>query len=318
MVTGPSTDPKSVHLYQGKIRIAVTSWPGYLGFYIADKKGFFKDAGLNVELKYYDSLAETGRDYLAGKLEGRTSLTVEALKEAQNGFDHKIVLVVDRSSGSDGIIATSSIKKVNQFKGQKVAFEKNTLEEFFLRYALEQNNLALADITPVNLDPENSAQAFTDGMVPIAVTYEPYMSKALSQRAGIVVFSSKDTPGLITDVLTMRSDFIEKYPDSIDRLIRAYFRGIQFWKDHPREGNTVMAKISNDTAENIAKQLEGITMLGERDNQTTFTFAAGLESLYGNLRQLAELTSLSNQPSPGQFFDTDKLVEPRFIEALSR
>ncbi|MEK7561686.1 MAG: ABC transporter substrate-binding protein [Patescibacteria group bacterium] len=315
--TDPSTESKPGQFYQGKIRIGVTSWPGYLGLYIADYKGFFKDTGLDVELKYYDSLAETERDYLAGKLEGRANLTLDALKEAQNKFNHKIILAIDHSFGSDGIIAVPQIKAVAQFKGQKVAFEKNTLEEFFLRFALEQNGLTLADITPVDLDPEKSAQAFADGQVPIAVTYEPYMGKALSQRTGSVVFSSKDAPGLITDILTMPTDFIEKYPDSVDRLIRGYFRGLQFWKDRPGEGNTIMAQISNDTAENIAKQLEGITMLDERDNRIVFSFAAGLDSLYGNLRQLADFTSTGSQPSSGQF-DTDQLIEPRFIEALSR
>jgi len=316
MVSGSQSESKSGQFYQGKIRIALTPWAGNLGYYIADSKGYFKQAGLDVEIKSYDSLVASEQDYLGGKVQGLSNLNIAVLGKSQTGFDQKIVLVNDYSSGADGIIARAPITNVGQLKGQKIAYERISLEDVFLLYALQQYGLTLADVTPIDLGSSATAQAFADGQVSAAVTYEPNMSAAL-QKGGSVIFSSKDAPGLISDVLTFRTAFINQYPDSLTSFIQAYFRGLQFWKDHPDEGNAIVAKAMGDTPGSVAKQLEGITMLDVRNNNTAFTFAAGLNSLYGNLRQLASLTSSDSQSNSVRL-DTDKLIEPRFIEALSQ
>lgn len=311
-----TTTTTTTKLYPGKITIGYVVWPGYLGLYIAKEKGYFKESGLDVDIKAYPSLSEQFSAYVAVKDQGTTNLTLDAINEANNGLDHKIILAIDHSNGSDGIIAARGIKNFADVKGKRVAFEHGTLEEFFLRYALDHNGLSLADITQIDLNPEKSADAVVAGDADVAVTYEPFMSKAIAKSGGHKIYSSADAPGLITDVLTFHSDFINAYPDTIKALVAAYFKAIQFWKEHPDEANVIIAKYLDTTVDQVLAQVGGVTLLDESDNRTAFTFSTGLDSLYGNMRSIGEFVQEHQQKTGIHKIDTDTLIEPRFVKEL--
>lgn len=296
----------------GTINLGVGLWPGNIGFYIADKKGFFRDEGLDVNLKVYESLGEESKDYSEGRLHGRGNLTLDAIKEAQNGINHKVVLGVDYSNGADGIIASSSVKSFKDLKGKKVAFEAGTIEEFFFLYALEQNNMTLKDVVGVDLDPEKSAEALINGEVEAAVTYEPFLSEAKTKTNGNMVFSSGEAQGLIMDILTFKTDFIEQNPEAMQALIKAYYRGLDYVKTNPDESHAIAAEVMKDTKENVAAQLKTLLLLSPEENKTAFTFAPGLQSIYANLRKSSDF--LEAQGQGDEKLDVDKMVEPRFVK----
>ena len=312
-----TTTTTTTKFYQGKITIGYTTWPGYLGLYIAKEKGYFKDAGFDVDVKGYTSLADQYADYTSGKVQGSAMLTLDVINQAYSGLDHKIVTAIDYSNGSDGIIASPNIKRVADVKGKKVAFEYGTLEEFFLRYMLDKNNLKFSDIVPINLNPEESAKAFVGGETDVAVTYEPFMSKALSQKEGKKIYSSADAPGFITDVLAFHTNFLNENRDTVEAIINAYFKAIQFWKDNPNEANIIIAKYLDTTADQVSPQVAGLIILNEKDNKTAFTFSSGLQSLYGNLRSIDEFVKAQKKDDVKKV-DTDTLIEPRFIRKIVR
>ncbi|MBI5728815.1 MAG: ABC transporter substrate-binding protein [Candidatus Magasanikbacteria bacterium] len=308
----------TTRLYPGKITIGYDKWPGYIGFYIANEKGYFKEAGLNVEFKSYPSLTEIYSDYLSGKIQGAANLTMDVVNQVYAGFDQKIVLVMDYSSGSDGIIASPSVKRFADIKGKRVAFEHGTLEEYFLRYALNKNNINFSEIAPVNRSPEKAAEAVVNGEADVAVTYEPFMSAALLKSKGNKIYSSREAPGFITDILTFNSAFVKEHPDTIEVILRAYFKAIQFWKDNPNEAQAIAAKYLDSPLDQVATQLQGVSILDESDNRTIFTFAVGPESLYGNMRSIGEFVRAQQPKNNPKKVDTDSLIEPRFIRKIVR
>jgi NitT/TauT family transport system substrate-binding protein len=311
-----TTTTTTTTTYPGIITIGEAPWPGYIIFFIARDKGYFRDAGLNVEIRPYDSLEDVSKDYVAGKLQGRANLTLDAIREAYEGLNHKVVLAIDHSAGSDAIMARADIKTVADFKDKRIAFEQGTLEEFFITWALDDAGLTLKDVTSIPANPEESARLLQEGKVDVAVTYEPFISQLISKQGFHKVYSSKDAPGLITDVLTFRNDFIEQYPDAVEAFIGAYFRGLDFLKTNPDEAHAILAKELKDTSEGVAKQLEGVQILDKRDNVSAFTFAAGLESLYGNMRRIGEFVH-SKRGATEKPIDTDNLIDKSFIRTLT-
>lgn len=294
------------------IIIGYSDWSGYAGLFIAADKGYFRDEGLNVEIKPF-SLGELSGVYRKKEIHGRANLTLDAIDEAYSGINHKAVLVFDYSNGSDGIIAHTSIKGISDLREKKVAVELGTLEEFFLLYALQQYGLNFSDIIPINLDAEKSADAFVAEMVDAAVTYEPFMSKALEQLEGSKIFSSVQTPNLIVDVLTFPTDFLDSHRGEIKKIMAAYFRAIDFWKNNPAAANEIIAKYLNITAEEVAASLRGIKILDKRENQNSLSLFTGSVSLYANLRRVGEFiraTRYSEKPR----IDTDVLIDDEFVK----
>ncbi len=313
---GRSPSPSNESLYPATITIGTVVWPGYVGLYIARDNGYFREAGLNVELKSYASLGELSKDYSAGKMQGRSNLNLDAVLEARQGLDHKAILAIDYSNGADGIVARSDIQSLADVKGKRVGLEPNTLEEFFMAWALEQNGLSLKDVTVVAADPEKAAQLLKAGEVDVAVTYEPFLSQLLADGQFHTIYSSSDAPGLIADILTFRTDFIKAYPKTIEAILRAYFRGLRFWKEHPAEAYEILAKELNDTPDGTAKQLEGLHVLDENDNRTAFTFAAEMQTIYGNLRRVARFVAEHQSGTPA-LPDSDQLIDRGFIQIIA-
>lgn len=304
-------------LYKEPITIGVAPWPGYLALYVANGKGYFKEEGLDVRIKNYPGLAELSKDYVAGKLQGRANLTLDAVNEYLSGLDHKIVFAIDYSNGSDAIIAGKGISSIKDLKGKRVGYEIGTLEEFFLTWALTKNELQLSDITGISATPEETINLLKDGQVDVGVSYEPFISKLISPGGEFhVIYSSANAPGLITDILTFRTDFIEAHPETVQAIVNAYSKALNFWKENPGEACAIVAKAIGDTPEGIARQLKGIKVLDERDNESAFTFSTGLQSLYGNLRQIEKFLR-TQKKSNLHPLDTDKLVDRRFAKELN-
>lgn len=309
------TKTQSDRIYQDKITIGMETWPGYFPLIVARDKGYFKQAGLDVEIKRYIALGELSKDYAAGKMQGRANLTLDAVKESLEGLEHKVVLAIDYSNGSDAIVARKDIASVQDFRGKRIGYEPDTLEEFFITWALSENGMGLSDIIPSFANPEETAKKLKAGEIDVAVSHEPFLSQFVSTGDFQPVYSSKNAPGLITDILTFRKDFIEAHPETVQAFLAAYFKGLAFWKENPGEANALTAKEFSDTPEGIAVQLKGIKMLDEQDNQTAFTFAAGLDSLYGNMRQIGRFV-LKHQGKGKTPINTDHLIERKFIKEI--
>ena len=203
-------------------------------FHVADGKGFFQEEGLDVEIKIYKGTSELSQDYLAGGMHGRANVTLEVVQEGHRGMRHRVVSAIDFSDGADAIMAVDEIQSVSELRGKLVALEGDGLAEFFLHWALEENGLSINDIVPVKVDdPIGSAAALEHGEVDAAVTYEPAVSRLEATGDYHRLYTSSDAPGLITDVLTFREDFVVQYPATIRAFLRAYFRGYGFWRSHP-------------------------------------------------------------------------------------
>jgi NitT/TauT family transport system substrate-binding protein len=309
----PQQQPKK--LYPGKVGIFYDAWPGYIAISIAQKKGFFKQEGVDVDLKRYDTIAAGENEYLSKKIPGKLNVNLETVQENLKGFQQQVVLQLDYSYGADGIISSPGITDLSQIKGKKVAYEYGSMEDFFLVYALKQYNLTLKDIIGVDLAPQEAAQALVDKKVDVAVTYEPYLSSALQQTKGNKIYSTVNAPNLINDILTFNKEFIDTYPDTVTAIVRAYFEGLNYVQKHPQESYASLAKEYDTTPEDIQNQLKSLKLLNLQDNKIAFTFSPGIESLYGNLRTINQFLT-ENESSSKQALDTDSLVNGSFINKL--
>jgi NitT/TauT family transport system substrate-binding protein len=311
------TSPLSTQqkMYPGKITLSTSPWPGYIGFYIAQEEGYFKKEGVDVTLKTYIDQNQEAQDYASGKIQANGNVNLLAVQASLNRFSHQAVLVIDSSNGADGIVAAPGITEFSQIKGKKVGYEfGDSLSAYFLEYALSQNNMTLADITSVNLDVARAVNELIEKRVDVAVTYEPYLSEALTEAKANKIYSSSDTPRLIDDVLTFNKNFIDSYPDSVSAILRAYFEGITFLQQHPQESYQIFAKEFNTTPQEVETQLKEIKILSLQENKNAFSFSSGEESIYGNFRNISKFISTKESSKE---FDTDTIVNGAFIKKIN-
>src|SRR5438876_2353530 len=89
------------------LTIAYSDWPGWLVWEIANQKDFFKEAGVNVELKWFD-YGPSIDAFAAGKVDAVLIVSGDALTIGDKAPSTAIVLT-DYSNGNDKIIGRKGI-----------------------------------------------------------------------------------------------------------------------------------------------------------------------------------------------------------------
>jgi NitT/TauT family transport system substrate-binding protein len=272
---------------QSPVRLGLVTWLGYGPFYIAEEKGFFRDQGVPVTLLRIEGDAERRAAIASGSLDG-TALTLDALVVLRSGgLPLKTVMAIDGSNGGDGIVAVNSVKSVADLRGRQVAFPTGLPSHFFLYSVLKANGLSMSDIRPIVMDADKAGAAFAAGQVEAAVTWEPWLSKAREVGKGRVLADSRQYPGQIEDVLFMREDVIDKRPDAIRGIMKAWFRALDFLGQHPVEGRAIMAKAFGLDDASVQRLIPGIRLENLAGNKEAF----GTKERPGFLYALYDRTS---------------------------
>jgi NitT/TauT family transport system substrate-binding protein len=274
------------------VKVGTVTWIGYGPFYVADQLDLFKKSGVKVAMQIFADPALIPAAVAAGSVDTGMVTYDQVISQVAKGVPCKVVMPIDYSNGGDAIVATKDITKVSDFKGQKVAFNPLSPSDFLLSYALQSNNLSEKDVTPINMTPEAVPAAMASGGVKIGVTYEPTVSQMIGMEDGKkfhVVFSSKDAPGLITDVLIAKTAYIKKNPKIITALIQGYVDGLAYMKSNPAEAAKLIGKVMGISEKEVMEQLPGVYNPALEEFPKVFDKSAATTSFYTSGAVIAKI-----------------------------
>lgn len=283
------------------LRVGINQWPGYESLYLAQEKGFYREAGLDVRLVEFSSLADARRAYERGQINVIASTVVEVLQIRDRGFrSPQIVQVIDYSNGADVILARPGITNSAGLRGARVGVELASLGVYVLARGLEKAGLSLADVSMVSMDQLLMEDAFRKGELDAVVTYPPTSVKLLRDGKANTVFSSADIPGEVVDVLAVEEEVIARRPGDIAKLLHAYYRARAYTQENPAEAYRVMAQREGITPEEFSASLSGgIKLLAESDQpgylQPKGKLAAVIDVTDRNLRQCGQLKGVDRR-----------------------
>ena len=243
------------------LKIALTTWIGYSPFYVAEGMDMYKKHGLKVTLQTFADPAMLPSAVASKAADGALMTFDQVIGAAAQGQVFKVVMPIDYSNGGDAVLADMSIKKIADLKGKKVAYAPLSPSDFLISYALKVNGMTDKDFSPVNMTPEAIPSAMASKAVPAGVTYEPNVSQILAMNGGSkfhVIYSSKEAPGLIADVLVFDEAHIKKNGKEISALIQSYLEGLAYMKSHPKEASAVIGKAIGVSGKEVLEQLQGV------------------------------------------------------------
>ena len=284
------------------LNVATVVWIGYGPFYIAEALDLYKKQGLSVKLQVFSDPALIPAALAGGSVQGAMMTYDQVIGQVAKGMPQKVVMPIDYSNGGDAIVASMAVTKVSDFKGKKVGFNPLSPSDFLLSYALTSNGLSINDITPVNMTPESVPAAMVSGQMPIGVTYEPSLSQILKQGGGKkyhVVYSSKNAPGLIADVLVFDDKFIKASPKDITGIMKAYLEGMAYMKAKPDESAKIIGKFMGVSAKEVKEQLPGVYNIPLNEMPKAFikakettSYFASAEIIGGILKAKAQIDKI--------------------------
>lgn len=258
------------------LKLGYSVWVGYGPLFIARDKGYFKDENLTVELIKVEDPKDRFTALNGKQLDGLVSTldTMVPFWKAETPF--VAILGLDDSSGGDGIVVRKdkNINSVKALKGKQVGVNKGSVSQFFLNFMLQKEGMSDADITLVNMKQGDVPAAIAAARIDAGVTWEPHLSKSAKDPNVKILVTSKDTPGLIVDVLIMRKDVLAANKDLGNRLVRAWYKAVDYAKSNPDDAAKIMATGLGgfyEKPEDIKADLEGATLYDKARNAQFFS-----------------------------------------------
>jgi NitT/TauT family transport system substrate-binding protein len=223
---------------------ASTTWFGHVPLMVAIDRGYFKDAGLDVELKPIVKSSDRMLALTQGGIQWTNTGVLSVIVEMAKGNDNFYWFAnVDDSPGAEGLVVQPGINGIKDLKGKKIAVTLNSGAEITLYYLLKEAGLAMSDVRVVPMASNEMVAAFANKNVDAYCVWEPAFSDGQKAVPGSKVLATdKDTPiyrkfktASAPDVVVIRRDLVDKYPETARKLIAAYFKGVKLTKDNPRE-----------------------------------------------------------------------------------
>jgi NitT/TauT family transport system substrate-binding protein len=265
---------------------ATNNWVGYSGHHVAVKKGFFAQEGLKIQDLFFQSSSEEVTATLAGKVDIAWLTSGDAIQMVAKDPSFKMIYLVDYSNGSDGIIGRNIAKPLDA-KGKTIARENVLFERVLLQAYLKQAGLTESDVKIKDMAAAEAATAFAAKQVDLAVTYEPYMTKAAQQGGGNVVFSTKDT-NLIADVIAVKESLLKTRQADLQAYLRAVDKAVKLLNASDPEALKISGAKLGVTAAEVTEQLKGVKLFDVDGNKTIAFNKSNPNSVIGNLELTAK------------------------------
>jgi NitT/TauT family transport system substrate-binding protein len=297
----------------GGFKIGTEPWLGYGQWDVADAKGFFKEHGLeNVQLVNFTQDKDLNAALASGQIDGANVATHTAMVMAAAGLPIKIVMLLDFSLKADAIISVD-VNSVSDMKGKSVAFEEGTTSDILINYALQKNGMTIADVKKVPMPAADAGTALIAGRVPVAVTYEPYLTTAMRQNAKAkLIFTAGEDPGLISDVFVVRQDVLEKRPGQVLALLKSWDEALTYYRAHMDDGQAIIAKVVGDTPENLKTAFDGVRFYSLAENQQHLTTDFTTQTAADVMASAKKAGILSAD------VDVPSLIDGRFLKAATQ
>lgn len=298
------------------ITIGYSDWPGWVAWQVAIEKGFLKEAGVNVDFKWFDYSASINA-FSANQLDAVSVSNGDNLVIASGGTKGIMIMATDYSAGNDVIIAKNGINSVADLKGKSIAVEKGLVDHLLLATALEDAKIPATDVTLVNSMTNELPQVFNSPDVAAVAVWQPVANQALKAVAGSkIIYSSKDKPGLIYDTLTVNMTHLSAHKEEWKKIIQVWDKTVKFINDPAThdEAVKIMANKVGVDPKAYEQFIGGTHLLDLEANKKAFTKGTGFDSIYGSSYHVNEF-NFKNGVYTNKV-DVDGVIYPALIEEL--
>jgi ABC-type nitrate/sulfonate/bicarbonate transport system substrate-binding protein len=210
---------------------------------IAEKKGFFKAAGLNTRSNYL----QTGKLAMDAVISKDLDIGVLvdtniAFVKFQQGADIRVVANVMKKY-DDAIIARRDlgVSKPKDLEGRKLGILTGTTSDRFADLFIDHYKLDRKRIELVNLAPPAIQAAVLNGDLPAGSVWQPFRYNLQQSLGDKVVQFNNDKIYTAYALLTVRREFAERNPEAIQAFLKALLQAERFVRENRSEAISILA-----------------------------------------------------------------------------
>jgi NitT/TauT family transport system substrate-binding protein len=273
-----------------EFQIGWSVWTGWMPFKLMEAKGFLArraaERGISVKLTEFPVYMDSVTAFAAGKLDGCALTAMEALQPVAAGIDTVAIVVNDTSNGGDGVLARG-IDDLRGLKGKEVLLAELSVSHYLLVRGLETVGLKESDVKIKNTDGDEAGKAFVaDPAVEAVTTWNPHLFQATEGGKGKVLFSSKEIPGEIIDVLVVNGRSLAAQPQLATVLTEAWYDAMRAIEDPATREDSIaiMAAGAHATVDEFKKMMGGTDLYTDRARGAAFLEAGATRATMDRIK----------------------------------
>jgi NitT/TauT family transport system substrate-binding protein len=261
---------------------ASNTWWGHIPIMVAIDKGYFKEQGIDTELKSIGASGDRVAALTAGSVAfsnlGRIAAIVEM---ARNNDSFFFFANIDDSPGNEGCWARPGFADFKALRGRKVA--ANTSAQITMNGLLENAGMTEKDVQFVNLPGGEMAAALAKGDVDAACVWEPLLANVRNGTPGGKLLGlDSDTPNFrkfgtmaSPDVMIISRKLVNEQPELARKLTAAIFKGVAFTNAHPEETAETVAHYFRQPPADVLAAIRSFKFFGDAGWQEHMKLHAG-------------------------------------------
>jgi NitT/TauT family transport system substrate-binding protein len=231
-------------------------WPGIAPFVVAHDQGLDKQNGVDLNIKFVEQLTDVTAAMGSGRADVAYSVGPgQAMTMLQAGIPIKFLMIGDVSVGGDQVLGDPSINGMAGLKGKTVGIEHATTGYPLLVDGLQHAGLTIDDVNDIELSASQAAVALQSGQVDAAYTYQPYVNQTLA-KGFKSLYKAGDNPGIVSDLLIGRSDWVDSNSDAAQGVIKTWQAGVDYLKAHPQSAYQITGKAMDIPTKDLAPLLD--------------------------------------------------------------
>ena len=289
------------------LKVGLNTWPGYQVALYAQATGLFHDHDLDVDFVWFSNQQDNIRATMRGAQDASFVPLSEVMQVDRTEDRPVFVLVVDISSGSDGIAARPEITSVEDLKGKKVSAKFSTVSHLILLEALQAHQIDAKDVDIVDVSNEHGAELLKKGQVSASVLWEPILANTAQTVQGKVIYHTGDVDSVVIDGLTTRSRLLKTKQSELVDFVEVWFEVMDALEADPKSVFAVVAKQLGISPETFAEDYSGLKKGDLAMNRRMFT-EGRLQEAYQQTYQL-----LRSDPRHGRIIREDVEINAEIL-----
>lgn len=259
----------------------------FVGVYIAQQKGYFKEQGLDVQISHSTGQGEHLKLVLQGGVDVTTADADSVLSRRADGLPVVAIATLgQRGQQTLAVLDSSEIRAPKDFEGNTVGYKIYQSPDYLAMLAVNGVDRSKIQEVSVGFDPRILAAGKVD-VDPVFESNEPDTLARLGAPVRLFRPSDYGVPTLGLTYMT-RQDLVDKDAASLERFLKAALRGIQDAKDNPEAATDIVMQFapSEDRGHQLAMLKVELDMADgpvTRDKGLGFTTAAQWQAYHDSL-----------------------------------
>ncbi|WP_375403932.1 putative urea ABC transporter substrate-binding protein [uncultured Sphingomonas sp.] len=269
-------------------------YTGWMPWPYAQQAGIVKKwadkYGITIKIVQVNDYVESVNQYAAGKLDGVTATTMDALAiPAAGGVDTTVLIIGDYSDGNDGVVLKNG-RTMADIRGRRVNMVELSVSHFLLARGLELSGMKLSDIKVVNTGDADVVGAFASPGVTAVASWNPQLATIRQAPGANEVFNSSRIPNEILDTLNVNTAVLKANLNLGRALAGIWYETVTLMTRDDATGRAAraaMAKAAGTSPESFEAQLSTTHLYARAADAAAYAGSPDLVRVTDRVRQFS-------------------------------